>query len=168
MSVSAPAVEQEFAERVLGCVALDDCWKDAVLKALASEGPKPDHSLEIKRVEGALANLRKQHLWGMIGDDEFKSEHQELRRQFQQMERSAPPSVSPNMDRAAQLLQDLPALWQHPGVTPGQRRDLAREVFHEIRLRDGELVSVEPQPQYQPIFAYCLWRQDVAGDHCST
>jgi len=26
------------------------------------------------------------------------------------------------------LLQDLPALWNHPGVTPAQQRGLAREV----------------------------------------
>ena len=71
------------------------------------------------------------------------------------------------MDRAAQLLQDLPALWRHPGVTPEQRRELAREVFQEIRLREGELVAVKPRPTYQPLFAYSIWRQKVAGGDCS-
>ncbi len=47
---------------MLGCVILDDGWRHATLRALAKEGPQPDHSLEIGRIDGALANLRKQHL----------------------------------------------------------------------------------------------------------
>ena len=61
-SVAAPRIEEEFAQRVLGCVTLDDGWRQAVLRALAKKGPQPDHSLEIGRIDGALANLRKQHL----------------------------------------------------------------------------------------------------------
>ena len=167
-SVSGPAVEEEFAERVLGCVSLDEGWRDAVLRALVSEGPRPDHSLDIKRIEGALANLKKQHLWGAIGDDEFKTEHRGFQRQIRNMEASAPPPITPNLDRAAQLLQDLPALWRHPGVTPEQRRELAREVFLEIRLREGRLVAVKPKPSYQPLFAYSLWSQKLVGGTCST
>ena len=89
-------------------------------------------------------------------------------RQIRQMERSTPPAITPNLDRAAELLQNLLALWQHPGITPEQRRDLAREVFQEIRLRHGELVSVEPSPQYQPLFALSLRRQNVAAGECSS
>ena len=54
---------------------------------------------------------------------------------------------------------DLPARWEHPGVTQQQRRDLAREVFDEIRLRDGKLVAVKPQPEYAPLFAYSIWNE---------
>ena len=69
----------------------------------------------------------------------------------------------PNLDRASRLLQDLPTLWNHPGVTPAQQRGLAREVFQEVRLREGRLVAVRPRPKYAPLFAYALWRQHVAG-----
>ena len=58
-------------------------------------------------------------------------------------------------------------MWKHPGVTQVQRRDLAREVFDEIRLRDGKLVAVKPKAQYAPLFAYSLWNEnrDVGGEH---
>ena len=71
----------------------------------------------------------------------------------------------PNLDRAAELLQDLPALWEHPGVTQEQRRDLAREVFDEVRIREGKLVAVKPRPDYAPLFAYSIWKenQEVGG-----
>lgn len=165
-SVSAAAVGEEFAGRVLGCVTLDGGWREAVLRALVNEGPKRDHTLDIKRIEGVLANLRKQHLWGTIGDKEFKSEHRKFQRQIRNLEVSEHPPMTPDMDRAVQMLQDLPALWRHPGVTQERRQELAREVFLEIRLREGELVAIKPRPSYQPLFAYCLWRQKLAGGAC--
>lgn len=68
LSVRAAAVEREFAERVLGCVRLDGGWREAVLRAPALEGPQPDRTIEVRRIEAAMANLRKQHLWGALGD----------------------------------------------------------------------------------------------------
>ena len=73
-SVSALRIEHEFAERVLGCIKLDDGWRSAVLRAMSKEGPEPDHNLDIRRIDVALANLRKQHVWNVIGDEEFKTE----------------------------------------------------------------------------------------------
>ena len=37
------------------------------------------HGLEIGRINGAMANLRKQHLWGAVSDEEFQSEYQSLK-----------------------------------------------------------------------------------------
>ncbi|MDA1128574.1 MAG: hypothetical protein O2913_07745 [Chloroflexi bacterium] len=124
---------------------------------MSNDGPEPDHSLDIRRIDAAMANLRKQHLWSAIGDREFKSEYQRLQRQRRALEPRPLVQSTPNLDRAAELLQNLPALWEHPGVTQDQRRDLAREVFDEIRLREGRLVAVKPHPEYAPLFAYSLW-----------
>ncbi len=129
------------------------------MRALAKDGPQPAHGLEIGRIDGALANLRKQHLWGAVTDDEFQTEYQSLKRQRSALEpRPSSPGI-PDLERAAELLRDLPELWQHAGVPPEQCRDLVREVFEEIRLRKGELSAVQPRPQYAPLFAYSVWRQ---------
>ena len=162
-SVGAARVEQEFADRALACVQLDGDWRQTVLKALANQGPQPDHSVDVKRMEAALANLRKQHLWGAIDDETFKAEHRVLQRQVRSIQPSSPQLMMPNLDRASRLLQGLPALWNHPGVTAAQQRGLAREVFQEVRLREGGLVAVRPRPKYAPLFAYALWRQHIAG-----
>ena len=135
-----------------------------MLAAIAAEDPEPDHRSEVKALEAALCNLRKQHLWGAVDDDRFKAEFRTLERQRRALEPRDFPDSTPNLDRAAALLQDLPALWQHPGVTQEQRRELAREVFEEVRLREGRLVGVQPRKQYAPLFAYSLWKQHkVAG-----
>ena len=147
VSVNTSSVEEEFAERVLDCIELDDGWRDAVLRAMVNEGPRPDHTLETKRIQSAIANLRKQHLWSAIDDDGFKEEFQALERQRKSLAPMPQPHVMPNMERAAELLQNLPALWQHPGTTPEQRRELVREVFQEARLRQGSISApAHPEP----------------------
>jgi len=80
-SVSAPHVEQEFSARVPGCFTFDDGWHSAVLHAMSNEGPEPDYGLDIRRIDAALANLRKQHVWDVINDEEFKAECRVLQRQ---------------------------------------------------------------------------------------
>ena len=167
-SVSAPQVENEFAERVLGCITLDDGWRSAVLNAMANESPEPDHHLDIRRIDAAMANLRKQHVWNVLNDQEFRSQYQTLQRQRRALEPRSSERSTPNLDRAAELLRDLPALWEHPGVTQEQRRDFAREVFDEIRLREGKIVAVKPRPEYVPLFAYSIWKENqYVGDKCS-
>jgi len=162
-SLYARVVESDFADKVLSCIVLDEGWRDAVLKALTNEGPKPDHSLDQRRIEGAMSNLRKQHLWGAISDDGFKTEYQILQRQLKALIPPATPKMTPNIDRAAELLRNLPALWQHPGVSREQRREMVREVFQEIRLREGKLVAVTPNPNYAPLFAYSLVHRTGVG-----
>ena len=136
---------------------------------MTNEGPEPDHRLDIRRVDAALANLRKQHLRSAIGDEQSKFEYQALQRQRQTLEPKPSVQSTPNLDRAAELLQSLPARWEHPGVTQEQRRELARKVFDEIRLRNGNLVAVKPRPEYAPLFAYSLWEkgQYVGGERSS-
>jgi len=117
-SVSAPHVEQEFSERVLGCITLDDGWRSAVLQAMSNESPEPDHSLDIRRIDAALANLRKQHVWEVLDDEEFKAEYRVLQRQRRTLEPKASERLTPNLDRAAELLRDL-ASRGHSGPTSG-------------------------------------------------
>ena len=167
-SAAANRVEKEFAERVLECIELEDGWRDAILKAMASEGPKPDRSVELTRIRGAIANLRKQHLWGAVTDEEFKAAYKGFERQLRSLETYDRDPLTPNLDRAAELLQDISTLWTHPGVTSGQKRDMAREVFEEVRIRDGALTAVKPKPVYAPLFAYSIWENSNVGGERSS
>lgn len=94
---------------------------------MAGEGPEPDNALEIKRLEAATANLKKQHTWGVVGDEEFQGEFATLPRQIEVLQTPKMPANVPNLARAARLLMELPGLWEHPGVTPEGRRDLANQ-----------------------------------------
>ncbi len=69
-----------------------------------------------------------------------------------------PPQL-PNLEQAARLLEDLPALWLHPGVTHEQRESLVREVFRRITIDGKDFVSIEPQAAYVPLFATMVAKQ---------
>jgi len=126
---------------VISQIRIDDDWRQAILKAIANESPKPDQTLEIKRVESAMENLKKQHLWGAVTDEAFKSQYREFQIQLSRLnqEAEADASLGPDLERAGQLLKNLPVLWQHPGVTNEQRRDFAREVFNKVVLSSGKI-----------------------------
>ena len=60
------------------------------------------------------------------------------------------PTHLPNLERAANFLEDLPALWLHPGVTHEDREALVRQVFRRITIDGKEFVDIEPKPEYAP------------------
>ena len=37
---------------------------------------------------------------------------------------------------------------------------MARDVFDEIRIRDGKLVAVKPRSESVPLFAYSIWKEN--------
>jgi hypothetical protein len=71
------------------------------------------------------------------------------------------------VDRAAQLLANFPALWDHPGVTNQQRESMIGETFDEIRLRGHSLVAVKPKPEYHGISTFICLYSDKRGEKVS-
>ena len=147
-SINADALEGLFGQQVLGNIRLDEGWRTAVLRALAQEDQRPDATIEKKQIESGIANLRMQHLWGAVSDEEFKREFQALDGRRRSLEAQKQPYRTPNLDRAAALLNNLPELWSHKGVSDTQRRELVTEVFQEVRLRGHDVIAVAPTATY--------------------
>ena len=74
---------------------------------------------------------------------------------------SAEPTHLPNLERSAKFLEDLSALWLHPGVTHEERETLVREVFRRITIDGKDFVDIEPKPEYAPLFATMVPAQKV-------
>ncbi|MCH7552522.1 MAG: recombinase family protein [Chloroflexi bacterium] len=155
-SRSVAALVNQMGERVMPYLKLDARWKSRVIAALGTREPEEHDQSQEKRLAQALENLRKQHLWGDISDEKYQCERQVMERQLKLVARPSEPPQLPNLERAAQLLEELPALWLHAGVTDEQREALVREVFHRITIDEKEFVSIEPQPAYVPLFATML------------
>ena len=86
------------------------------------------------RIKNPLENLRQQHLWGDIDDEGYRRERVNLEGQLR-LVAPAPDSIkTPNLERAAKLLEELESLWSHPGVDDSQREELLQEVFQEITI----------------------------------
>jgi hypothetical protein len=163
-SRSVESLSQEFAERVLTYITLDEDWKTRIMEALVDDGGitgAKAYKVQVERMSKALENLRKQHLWGDISDMDYRKERADLERQINAIAPNSTPVEMPSLERAVQLLKDLPALWQHPGVTNKQRESLVQNVFSKICLDGGTLVAIEPKPAYAPLFADILLQNSV-------
>ena len=71
------------------------------------------------------------------------------------------PTHLPNLERAANFLEDLPALRLHPGVTHEEREALVRQVFRRITIDGKKFVYIEPKPEYAPLLTTMLTAQKV-------
>jgi hypothetical protein len=102
-----------------------------------------------------MGNLRKQHMWGDPSDDIYRREREALDRQMKLLTRPTQSPQLKNLEQAAQLLEDLPSLWEHPGITHEQRKALVREIFRKITIDGKDFFSIEPNPAYIPISPPC-------------
>ena len=152
-SQSVAELVDQMGERVMPYLRLDPTWKSRVTAALKAEDPQPHDPSQQKRLTRALENLRKQHRWGDLTDEGYQRERDILQRQLKLVAVPIKPPQMPNLERSAQLLQDMQVLWSHPGVTDEQREALVQEVFHRITIAGKELLSIEPKTSYAPLFA---------------
>ena len=77
-----------------------------------------------------------------------------MRRELQAVKAASPLVQIPNLRRGTELLNELPVLWQHPGVQDDQRQRLLLETFEEVRIWGKDLTAIRPKPQYAAHFAY--------------
>ena len=71
------------------------------------------------------------------------------------------PRQLPNLERAAEFLQDLPSLWRHAEVTHEEREALVKQVFQRITIDGKDFVDIEPKPECAPLFATTMTGQKV-------
>jgi site-specific DNA recombinase len=152
-SRSVTALVDQMGERVMPYLKLDASWKTRVIAALKTQEPPKQDQSQHERLDRALQNLRKQHIWGDLSDETYRRERETLTRQLKLTTSPGQPTQLPNLERSARLLEDLQALWHHPGVTHEQREKLVREVFHRITIDGKVIVSIEPKTAYAPLFA---------------
>ena len=151
----------QMGDRVMPHLKLDATWKGRVIAVLRSDEPPQEDRGQGERLRRALENLRKQHQWGDLSDDEYRREREIIMRQLKVHTTAVKPTHLPNLDRAANFLEDLPALWLHPGVTHEEREALVQQVFRRITIDGKEFVDIEPKPEYAPLFATMLTAQKV-------
>jgi hypothetical protein len=140
---------------------LDATWKSRIIAVLRSDEPQQEERGQGERLRRALENLRKQHQWGGLSDDEYRREREIITRQLKVHTATGKPTHLPNLERAANFLEDLPALWLHPGVTHEEREALVQQVFRRITIDGKDFVDIEPEAEYVPLSATMVTAQKV-------
>jgi len=109
---------------------------------------------------------------GDISDDEYRREQGIIMRQLKvHTSTTVMPTHLPNLERAANFLEDLPALWLHPGVIHEEREALIRQVFLQITIAGKEFVDIEPKPDTilfaTMVTAQKVWYQELESSRSS-
>ena len=124
--------------------------------------PKAVDDAQKKRVEQALERTRQLYKWGDLTDDEYCKERVELEKQLKLLNPVPQTYNLPNLDRAAQLLNDMPSLWNNQGVTDEQREALIKETFNRVIVDSKQITAIEPKPEYAPLFASIIVKDQYA------
>ena len=152
-SHSADLVESQLGEVIETRLSLPANWELSALESIAGgSSDEVEADGETSRLEATRERLRKLYQWGDIEEAEYRRERERLGRQLLVLEAEREHAAVSNLEelgRAAELLQDLPRLWAHPGVTQDQRRDFANEAFESVRLDDAGIRAVEPRVPYR-------------------
>jgi hypothetical protein len=152
-SQSVEALSDQFRDRVLKYMELPDTWKSMIMEATMNDDGYQADTKEIPRIQQALENLRKQHLWGDLTDKAYRQERVVLERQMKLVSPSPQVRHIPNLERSAEILKNMPILWSHTGVNDEQRESFLREVFTQIAIDGKRITSIEPKSNYAPLFA---------------
>ena len=113
-SRSVASLNQEFGKRVLAYVNLGEGWKTRVKAVLTNNGGITEdraNQNQAERLSKVLENLCKQHLWNDISDVDYRGERADLERQIRAIIPNVTPLEMPNLERAAELLNEMPVLW---------------------------------------------------------
>ena len=161
-SYSIAPLSQQFNDRVLTHLHLPDDWKEIIIGLTKEDEVKAVDDTQVKRVTQALERTRQLYKWGDLTDDEYRKERVELEKQLKLLKPAPRTYNLPNLDQAAQFLNDIPSLWNNQGVTDEQREALIRETFNRITVDSKQITAIEPKPEYAPLFASIIVKDQYA------
>lgn len=159
-SIRVEKLLAQFNHEVLPYLKIDKEFEKMIFNSLPTGTDNALNDNTRNMLDKALKNLRKQHLWGDLTDEEYRYEKRELERQVNTLPQ---PIITPdiaNLERVTQLLSNFSSFWEQPAVTDEQREALINEVFEETRLRGPNLVAIKPKLEYRQLFA-CMVVQGV-------
>ena len=161
-SYSIEPLRQQFNDRVLTHLHLPDDWKKMIMGLTRGDEQKTVDDTQKKRMEQALERTKQLYKWGDLTEDEYRKERVELEKQLKLLNPVPQTYDMPNLDRAAQLLNDMPSLWNNQGVTDEQREALIKGIFNSIIVDSKQITAIEPKPEYSPLLASIIVKDQYA------
>lgn len=142
------------AEEALGNflrrLSLPQDWQEQVLEMVQQKvGAQQDVAREKSRIEGQLERLKRLFILGDVLETEYRAERDRLRIQLAAL---TPPAM-PDLERAAELLQDFGGIWD--AATLQERRQIVHTLLKAVYLdaERGPVVAIEPCAEFASLFA---------------
>ena len=144
--VRAELLEAQIAAYV-GGMRLPPEYVGQVVTELRQRHHAVEDLAEATKVRRAVERLKSQHLWGDLGDDEYRGKMRELQRRLAEIER---PAEVFEAEKAIDYLRNVGSLWD---ASPREtQRDFVREVFATIEVAGPQVTVLTPRPGYAPLF----------------
>jgi DNA invertase Pin-like site-specific DNA recombinase len=147
---TVPAIPIE--EQLIGW--LHDFQPDNALRRLVLDtiqvqtGTRPGEDAERRRqLTSQLERLRDLYVMGDLTKPEYVMRRQALEEELQ---RTKPPT-SPDLDRAAAILEDFTRFWDAE-PEPAERRKLVLSLFEQVWQKDGQIIAVKPHHTFAGYF----------------
>ena len=129
--------------------SVDDTLRDLTLAEIASQVDARPTTDESHRafLSGQLDRLRDLYVMGDLKKNEYVLRRQALE---EELERMAPP-FDPDLDRAADLLQDFARFWEAE-PSSAERYKLLTTLFASVWQKDGTIIAVTPHKAFTRYF----------------
>lgn len=126
---------------------LPENWQSQVMARIGSgDGQAREAQKRIAKLDAALEQLRKQHKWQLLSDEQLLSESADIKRERDSIHIPPPP----NLDRVRQWLRNLPAIWER--ATDLEKLKLLDALIEKVWIKGGRIVAIEPR-----VAVYPLW-----------
>lgn len=151
----ADALEASVLAAISGAVLSDDVIERArtELKSRLDVPSTPVPARQRARLQKRLDQLKKQHAWGDIDDDEYQKERDSVRTALRQL---------PGDDRIETFDAERVRLLALPdavsAASPERREELCRIVVEQVVVDDREITSIDWTPPAAPFFERQRWR----------
>jgi site-specific DNA recombinase len=131
----------------LTSISLPSNWHAVLVKQVKEKPAAKKNTPSLKQLELKLKRTIELYQNGDIEPQDFYKERDTLKAQISAAQAiTAPP---PAMQQAADLLKNIPALWEV--ATPEERRDWIHAIASEIIVKDDKL-TLNIKPRLQPLF----------------
>jgi hypothetical protein len=153
--VPSATLEDQVIE-LLTKVDLPRDWRSQIQQLIAI--PVNDGEADRQRLDREFEQLRKQHMWGFIGDDEIRREGKRIKRALADL---APPPAVDAYAAPVQLLRSVGQIVRSVNKHNSEQgrllfRRFCEVAFTRIEIEGRQVSSVEPRERYREIFAVGL------------
>lgn len=114
------------------------------------ETPVAETAAQRQRIETRLARIKEMYGWGDLGRAEYLTERDLLARDLAALD-ARDTADTAALDRLAVLLGSTSRLWGD--ANQDQRNRIARTLFEEVVMADGQIIAVKPRPELAGFFA---------------
>jgi hypothetical protein len=145
--IAADDVEDALGD-FLRQLSLPQDWQERVLGMIQERvGAQQDVARERARIEGQLERLKRLFVLGDVAEAEYRAERDRLQAQLVAL---TPPAM-PDLEWAAELLQDFGRIWD--AATPQERQKIVHTLLETVYLdaERGPVVAIEPRADFAAV-----------------